>query len=160
MNGYRFVSLRKATFRFFWWQNRSRRGKELYPHLHNLETAECLKSYKNHGFPWFWGFECLIVRQKRYPKGIKNEVEIRLAWLVDFRVIFNCFWIDFGIPNRAKIDEKRSWKAKQKKKQPEQPRKRQWEAPVPRGTRGWSSGEGQGEGVNPSPKGLGKTTYR
>ena len=44
----------------------------------------------------------MIVRQKRYPKGIKNEAEIRLAWLIDFSgVVF-----DFGLVLRAQIDQK------------------------------------------------------
>ena len=78
----------------------------------------------------------MIVRQKRYPKGIKNEVETRLAWLVDLLQNFERFGIVFGSENRAKVNEKQSWKAMQKKKQPEQRRKRQWKALMPRGTRG------------------------
>ena len=57
----------------------------------------------------------MIVRQKRYPKGAKNEVETRLAWLVDFRKICYRFWNDFGIQNQAKINDKRSWEAMQQK---------------------------------------------
>ena len=57
----------------------------------------------------------MIVREKRYPKGIQNEVETRLAWLVDFHLIFEGFRIDVGNQNRATISEKRSWKAIQTK---------------------------------------------
>ena len=36
----------------------------------NVQTAT-----QTDGFSMIGGFECLIVRQKRYPIGIKNEVE-------------------------------------------------------------------------------------
>ena len=70
------------------------------------------------------------------------------------------FRIVFGIQNQAKIGEKRSWRPMQKRKPPERARKRQWWALALRETRRWSSGEGEGEGVNSPPEGLGKITYR
>ena len=36
----------------------------------------------------------------------KNEVETRLACVIDFGLIFGPFWSHFGIENRSKIDQR------------------------------------------------------
>ena len=43
----------------------------------------------------------MIVRQKRYPKGVKHEVETRFAWSPDFQLIL----IDFGMILVSKIEQ-------------------------------------------------------
>ena len=119
----------------------------------NVATAT-----KHNGFQWFWRFECFIVRQKRFRKGSNIELESRLEWLVAFRQIFVWFASGFWEPKSNTNQWKTKLESNAKKKQPEQPSKRQWEVLMPRETLGWSPGEG--ERVNPSPKGLGKITYR
>ena len=57
-------------------------------------------------FQWFWWVECLIVWKKSHPKTDKNEVETRLACVMDFRSFFDRFWIDFRTQNRSRINQK------------------------------------------------------
>ena len=56
----------------------------------------------------------MFAQQKRYQKGVPNEVETRLAWLVHLQQTFHRVCINFGNQNRAQINETQSWKAMSK----------------------------------------------
>ena len=112
---------------------------------HSSETAAYAKTLKNWlVFNDFEGSGVWLFDRNVIQNRSKNEVETRLACVIDFGLIFGRFWDHFGEENRSKIDSKTMLKSNAKQEAnrtaKEAPKGRRYHGQVRVSVRRWGRG--------------------